>query len=125
MRVPSQNNDCRDIVVFRSASFVRPLPNLTATTSPEILQGDIVELKIPGGGLTAVEGRLGKTTIPFYSCGSDYYGPHRRRSGSQARLSNSHAQGYDEDGDAARHSNFIANQDEVVQKGIVLGGRRI
>lgn len=39
----------------------------------EIFQGDIVEVRIPGAGLTAVEGRMGKATIPFFSSASGDY----------------------------------------------------
>ena len=44
-----------------------------ATKPTEVFQGDIVELKIPGVGLTAVEGRMGKTMIPFFSNESGFY----------------------------------------------------
>lgn len=48
--------------------------NKPALTKPaEVFQGDIVEVKIPGAGLKAVEGRLGKETIPFYLSDRGHY----------------------------------------------------
>ena len=44
--------------VFDSYSFGRPAAKTSATKPIEISQGDIVELKIPGIGLTTVEGRM-------------------------------------------------------------------
>ena len=38
----------------------------TLTKPNEVFQGDIVEVKIPGSGLKAVEGLMGKETVPFY-----------------------------------------------------------
>jgi len=61
------------LLLFGGHSFGRPAAEVTATKTTEIFQGDIVELKIPGAGLTAVEGRMGKATIPFFSSGSGYY----------------------------------------------------
>lgn len=39
----------------------------------EIFQGELAEIRIPGEGLTAVEGRMGKATIPFFPSPSRYY----------------------------------------------------
>ncbi len=61
------------LLLFGGHSFGRPAAAVTATKTTEIFQGDIVELKIPGAGLTAVEGRMGKATIPFFASGSGYY----------------------------------------------------
>jgi murein DD-endopeptidase MepM/ murein hydrolase activator NlpD len=45
-----------------------------ALTKPaEVFQGDIVEVKIPGVGFRAVEGRMGKETIPFYLSDRGHY----------------------------------------------------
>jgi Peptidase family M23 len=54
-------------------SFGRPAGKGSGTKPTEIFQGDIVELKIPGIGLTTLEGRMGKATIPFFSSGSGHY----------------------------------------------------
>jgi murein DD-endopeptidase MepM/ murein hydrolase activator NlpD len=61
------------LLLFGGHSFGRPAVEVTATKTTEIFQGDIVEVKIPAAGLTAVEGRMGKATIPFFSSGSGYY----------------------------------------------------
>ena len=61
------------LLLFDGHSFGHPAAEVTTTKATEIFQGDIVELKIPGGGLTAVGGRMGKTTIPFFSNGSGFY----------------------------------------------------
>jgi murein DD-endopeptidase MepM/ murein hydrolase activator NlpD len=61
------------LLFFDGRSFGRPAAKVPATKPTEIFQGDIVELRIPGVGLTTVEGRMGKATIPFYSTGSGYY----------------------------------------------------
>jgi murein DD-endopeptidase MepM/ murein hydrolase activator NlpD len=45
----------------------------TATQPTEVFQGDIAAIKIPGDGLVAVEGRMGKATIPFYRRADGYY----------------------------------------------------
>ena len=48
--------------------------NLETLAKPtEIFQGDILELKIPGEGLTTVQGRMGKVTIPFYPNGHGFF----------------------------------------------------
>jgi murein DD-endopeptidase MepM/ murein hydrolase activator NlpD len=47
-------------------AFARPGGKATVTQPTEVFQGDIVAIKVPGVGLTAVEGRMGKATIPFY-----------------------------------------------------------
>ena len=48
--------------------------NKPALTKPaEVFQGDIVEVKIPGAGLKAVEGRMDKQTIPFYLSDRGHY----------------------------------------------------
>jgi murein DD-endopeptidase MepM/ murein hydrolase activator NlpD len=59
--------------VFDSYSFGRPAAKTSATKPIEIFQGDIVELKIPGIGLTTVEGRMGKAMVPFFSSGTGDY----------------------------------------------------
>ena len=59
--------------VFDSYSFGRPAAKTSATKPIEISQGDIVELKIPGIGLTTVEGRMGKAMVPFFSSGTGDY----------------------------------------------------
>jgi murein DD-endopeptidase MepM/ murein hydrolase activator NlpD len=52
--------------LLASHAFARPGGKATVTQPTEVFQGDIVTIKIPGVGLTAVEGRMGKATIPFY-----------------------------------------------------------
>jgi murein DD-endopeptidase MepM/ murein hydrolase activator NlpD len=43
------------------------MPSISAAMKPlEVLQGGIVELKMPGAGLSAAEGRFGNETIRFY-----------------------------------------------------------
>jgi len=54
-------------------SFGRPAAKASGTKPTEIFQGDIVELRIPGMGLTSVEGRMGKAVVPFFSNGSGDY----------------------------------------------------
>jgi len=54
-------------------SFGRPATKASGTKSTEIFQGDIVEVRIPGMGLTSVEGRMGKAMVPFFSNGSGDY----------------------------------------------------
>jgi murein DD-endopeptidase MepM/ murein hydrolase activator NlpD len=54
-------------------AFARPGAKATATPPTEVFQGDIVAVKIPGVGLAAVEGRMGKATVPFYLRPSGYY----------------------------------------------------
>jgi murein DD-endopeptidase MepM/ murein hydrolase activator NlpD len=61
------------LTLIAGDSFGRPAAGATATKPTEIFQGDIVELEIPGAGLTAVEGRMGKTTIPFFPSGNGSY----------------------------------------------------
>lgn len=61
------------VSVFQGESFGGPAAGSTVTKPTDIFQGDIVELKIPGAGLTAVEGRMGKATIPFFASGNDSY----------------------------------------------------
>ena len=39
----------------------------------EVFQGDIVEVRISAAGLKAVEGRMGKETIPFYLSDRGHY----------------------------------------------------
>jgi murein DD-endopeptidase MepM/ murein hydrolase activator NlpD len=53
--------------------FARPGARATVTQPTEVLQGDIVAIKIPGVGLAAVEGRMGKAPVPFYLRPSGYY----------------------------------------------------
>jgi murein DD-endopeptidase MepM/ murein hydrolase activator NlpD len=59
--------------LFRGDSFGREAAGSTATKPTEIFQGDIVELEISGTGLTTVEGRMGKATIPFFASGNGSY----------------------------------------------------
>jgi murein DD-endopeptidase MepM/ murein hydrolase activator NlpD len=54
-------------------AFARPDARATVAKPTEVFQGDIVAIKIPAVGLTAVEGRLGKATVPFYLRPSGYY----------------------------------------------------
>jgi murein DD-endopeptidase MepM/ murein hydrolase activator NlpD len=54
-------------------AFARSGAKATATPLTEVFQGDIVAIKIPGVGLTAVEGRMGKAMVPFYLRPSGYY----------------------------------------------------
>jgi len=54
-------------------SFGRPAAKASGTKPTEIFQGDIVELRIPGMGLTSVEGRMGKAVVPFFSNGTGDY----------------------------------------------------
>lgn len=54
-------------------SFGRPVAKASGTKPTEIFQGDIVELRIPGMGLSSVEGRMGKAMVPFFSNGSGDY----------------------------------------------------
>ena len=99
----------------------------SAATKPiEVFQGDIVELKIPGVGLTTLEGRMGKTMIPFFSNESGFYtalvgADIEAKPGLvtvTVKCANVH-------GDAAGQPNFNANQTKVLQEGIVFGCRRI
>jgi murein DD-endopeptidase MepM/ murein hydrolase activator NlpD len=53
--------------------FARPAAKATAAQPTEVFQGDIVAIKIPGAGLAAVEGRMGKATVPFYPSPSGAY----------------------------------------------------
>jgi murein DD-endopeptidase MepM/ murein hydrolase activator NlpD len=59
--------------LFVGDSFGRPMAKGPAKKPTEIFQGNIVELKIPGIGLSAVEGRMGQATIPFYPDGKGDY----------------------------------------------------
>jgi murein DD-endopeptidase MepM/ murein hydrolase activator NlpD len=54
-------------------SFGRPAAKASGTKTTEIFQGGIVELRIPGVGLSSVEGRMGKAMVPFFSNGSGNY----------------------------------------------------
>jgi len=54
-------------------SFGRPAAKASGTKPTEIFQGDIVELRIPGMGLTSVEGRMEKAVVPFFSNGTGDY----------------------------------------------------
>src|SRR5262245_9024321 len=54
-------------------SFGRPVTKASGTKPTEIFQGDIVEVRIPGMGLSSVEGRMGKAMVPFFSSGSADY----------------------------------------------------
>ena len=53
--------------------FGRPAAKASGTRATEIFQGDIVELRIPGIGLSSVEGRMGKAMVPFFPNGSGDY----------------------------------------------------
>jgi murein DD-endopeptidase MepM/ murein hydrolase activator NlpD len=59
--------------IVDAASFAGPAQPKPNSKPIEIFQGDIIEIKIPGEELTAVEGRMGKTTIPFFSNVSGHY----------------------------------------------------
>jgi len=59
--------------LFDGYSFGRPAVKASGTKPTEIFQGDIVELRIPGMGLTSVEGRMGKAMVPFFSNGGGDY----------------------------------------------------
>jgi murein DD-endopeptidase MepM/ murein hydrolase activator NlpD len=61
------------LLLFVGDVFGRPGAKATEVPATEIFQGDIVAIRIPGTGLTAVEGRMGKTTVPFYLRPSGYY----------------------------------------------------
>jgi murein DD-endopeptidase MepM/ murein hydrolase activator NlpD len=54
-------------------ALARPGGKATVTQPTEVFQGDIVAIKIPGIGLTTVEGRMGRVTIPFYRNPKGYY----------------------------------------------------
>jgi murein DD-endopeptidase MepM/ murein hydrolase activator NlpD len=54
-------------------AFARPGARATVTQPTEVFQGDIVTIKIPGAGLAAVEGRMGKATVPFHRSANGYY----------------------------------------------------
>jgi murein DD-endopeptidase MepM/ murein hydrolase activator NlpD len=54
-------------------AFARPGARATVTQPTEVFQGDIVAIKIPGAGLAAVEGRMGKATVPFHRSANGYY----------------------------------------------------
>jgi murein DD-endopeptidase MepM/ murein hydrolase activator NlpD len=54
-------------------AFGRPAAKATATPPTVVFQGDIVAIRIAGAGLTAMEGRLGKSAVPFYLRPSGYY----------------------------------------------------
>jgi murein DD-endopeptidase MepM/ murein hydrolase activator NlpD len=54
-------------------AFARPGAKATVTQPTEVFQGDIVAIKIPGAGLAAVEGRMGKATVPFHRSANGYY----------------------------------------------------
>jgi murein DD-endopeptidase MepM/ murein hydrolase activator NlpD len=58
---------------FGDRSFGAAVAKEKAAKATEIFQGDITELKIPADGLTAVQGRMGNATIPFYPSGSGYF----------------------------------------------------
>ena len=53
--------------------FGRPAAKASGTKATEIFQGNIVELRIPGIGLSSVEGRMGKAMVPFFPNGSGGY----------------------------------------------------
>ena len=61
------------LAISVDSSFAGPAHPKTAAKPIAIFQGGIVEVRIPGEGLTAVEGRMGKTTIPFFSNTSGHY----------------------------------------------------
>ena len=61
------------LAIVDGASFAGPARPKTVSEPIEIFQGNIVEIRIPGEGLTAVEGRMAKTTIPFFSSASGDY----------------------------------------------------
>src|SRR5438034_3872177 len=55
--------------VFFNAAFGGSRSPSVAVKPIEVFQGEIVELKVSGTGLAAVEGQLGKETVPFYPSG--------------------------------------------------------
>jgi len=59
--------------LFGDRSFGAAVAKEKAAKATEIFQADITELKIPADGLTAVQGRIGNVTIPFYPSGGDYF----------------------------------------------------
>jgi murein DD-endopeptidase MepM/ murein hydrolase activator NlpD len=58
------------LCLLTAQAFAGPVSAVAKPT--EVFQGEIVELKIPGRGLTAVKGRMGKETIPFYLANGHY-----------------------------------------------------
>lgn len=61
------------LLLLTGYTFARPGARATMPQPAEVFQGDIVMIRIPGAGLTAVEGRMGKATVPFYwSPGGSY-----------------------------------------------------
>ena len=55
--------------VFFGAAFGGSRSPSVAVKPIEVFQGEIVELKVSGTGLAAVEGQLGKETVRFYPSG--------------------------------------------------------
>ena len=60
------------LLLFDGHSFGRPAAKVTAT-KPRSVSRRHRRAEDSGRGLTAVEGRMGKAMIPFYSSGSGYY----------------------------------------------------
>ena len=59
--------------LFDDRSFGAAAAKEKVAKATEIFQGNIIELKIPAEGLTAVQGRMGNATIPFYPSGNGYF----------------------------------------------------
>jgi len=54
------------VLLGAGPAFGEPAAKLSAARSVEVFQGEIVELKISGQGLSAVEAKMGAERIPFY-----------------------------------------------------------
>ncbi|HXV81118.1 MAG TPA: M23 family metallopeptidase [Candidatus Binatia bacterium] len=61
------------LAIVDGRSFAASAEPKTKAKPIEMFQGDIVEVRIPGAGLTAVEGRMGQATISFFPNASGHY----------------------------------------------------
>jgi len=59
--------------IFDNRSFGAVAAKEKVAKAIEIFQGNILELKIPAEGLTAVHGRMGNATIPVYPSGNGFF----------------------------------------------------
>ena len=59
--------------LFANRSFGAVAAKEKVAKAIEIFQGNILELKIPAEGLTAVHGRMGNATIPVYPSGNGFF----------------------------------------------------
>jgi murein DD-endopeptidase MepM/ murein hydrolase activator NlpD len=59
--------------LFDNRSFGAVAAKEKVAKAIEIFQGNILELKIPAEGLTAVHGRMGNATIPVYPSGNGFF----------------------------------------------------